>query len=166
MSIFKALGKLAGGLVNSTVGKLPIVGHDFQHIGNALTGKEPFLKGLVGGGAPLLLGAGSFGLGPAAGLMGKLGGMLGGKLGGSLGTSGFGTNLLHTAGAGLGALGKLNPGQLAALGGAVAGQIGANKQRKANQRTLNAETDLRNQLMSRVLNGGAAKTYDFTPEGT
>lgn len=155
MSIFKSIGKAikgigkaAGSVVNSTVGKLPIVGGAATHIGNALNGKEPFLKGLIKGGAPLLLGAGTFGIGPAAGLMSKVGGLVGGKVAGAAGSKGFAGTALKGIGA---AVRKATPGQLAGVamtGAQIAGQA---KQRKQNDSYNAANTDMRNQLMSRIL---------------
>lgn len=89
--VVKGIGKVLGAPVKAVAGvanKIPIVkglvGKPLSHIGGALAGDEPFLKGLVSGGAPLLLGAGTFGLGPAAGLLSKAGGLIGGKAGQTL----------------------------------------------------------------------------------
>lgn len=161
MSIFKKIGKALGGAIKGTVGKLPIVGGAASHIGNALSGKEPFLKGLLGGAAPLLLGAGTFGFGPAAGIFSKIGGALGGKVGGALGTHGFGGALGHAAGQGLGMVGKMSPGQLAGLGMGISNIVGAGKQRRSAERYTNALTSQRNELMSRILQ---QPNYNFTPE--
>jgi len=161
--VVKGIGRAVGGVVNNTVGKLPVVGGAATHIGNALSGKEPLLKGLLSGGAPLLLGAGTFGLGPAAGLMSKIGGAIGGGLGSQIGTSGFGKAAVGAGGKLLGTIGKMSPGQLAGLGAGAANMIGAGKQRKSAEKYLGAQTDLRNQLMSRVLSGGG-QTYNFAPE--
>ena len=160
MSIFKSIGKAVGGLVNNTVGRLPIVGGAAKHIGNAFSGKEPFLRGLVGGGLPILAGLGTFGLGPAAGIFGKIGGAIGGKVGSQIGTSALGGTLLKGAGS---AVGHMSPMQLAGLGTAIANVAGQGAQRRSAQHYSDAQTALRNQLMSRILSG-QQQTYDFTPE--
>lgn len=166
MSIFgsigkavKGAGKAIGGVVNNTVGKIPIVGGAATHIGNALSGKEPFLQGILKGGVPIAAGLGTFGLGPAAGLMSKLGAVVGGGQGSTL----AGTIGKAVSGGLTNPGGGLNLGKVIGAGGAIANTVGGISQRKANQKALQSQTDLRNQLLSRILSG-QGQTYNFSPE--
>lgn len=63
----------------------------------------------------------------------------------------------NTAGTGL------DLGKTVGLGTGIANIVGARQQNKSAQNYNNANIDLRNQLMSRVLSGGANQKYDFSP---
>lgn len=63
------------------------------------------------------------------------------------------------------ASGKLDFGKVAGTAMAGANMLGARQQRKSSEKYNNAQIDLRNQLMSRVLTGGAGAGFnpDFKP---
>jgi len=158
----KGVGKLAGGAIKGTVGKLPIVGGSFNNIGRALSGEGAFLPQMFKGLAPLALGAGSFGLGPAAGLMSKIG--IGS---GVAGKSSFGKNALGFIGKTLKSNftnpeGGLDLGRTAGAGAGIMSLIGQNQQRKSQQARLGAEDNVRNQLLSQLL---TRPQYNFAPTG-
>jgi hypothetical protein len=172
MSIFKSIGKavkgigkLAGGAIKGTVGKLPIVGGSFNNIGRALSGEGAFLPQMFKGLAPLAAGAGSFGLGPLAGIMGKIG--LGSKLSDVGAKSSFGKNALGFIGKTLKSNftnpeGGLDLGRTAGAGAGIMSLIGQSQQRNSMQKRLGAEDNVRNQLLSQLL---TRPQYNFAPTG-
>lgn len=112
-------------------------------LGRALSGKNTFGKG----GAADILGTGAIaGLGSAGAK--ALGGQhkVLGQIGKSVKTA-FTTPT-----------GQLDLGRVAGAGMGAANFLGAQRQRRANQKYDNANTDLRNQLMSRILQ---SPQYDF-----
>jgi len=108
------------------------------------------LAGAAGGALPAYL-LGGQGVGGLSGILGKSGTLA--KLGGFAASHGLGN-----------AAGGLDFGKLAGVGMAGANLIGANQQRKSAQKYTNANTDLRNQLMSRILSSNSGRTYNFQPE--
>lgn len=123
-----------GGLSGFAGSKL-LGGKGFMNIGNAIKGAQAMTPG-----------AGEMAVGPAPNFLAGLGKALAGP--GMFGNAdGKGLNISKIIGAG---------GALMNVGGGIA-------QRKANQQALQSQTDLRNQLMSRILSGGG-QTYNFQPE--
>lgn len=111
----------------------PLVAGGLGAGGALLGGKNVLKSGLAGAAGGLggeLLG------GPLSGLAGKIGGVL--KQPGMLGTaSGQGFDL----------------GKILGLGTAGMGFLGQQQQRRSAQKYMNAQTDIRNQLMSKILGG-------------
>lgn len=152
MSIFSALGKIAGSIA-------PILG--------AIPGIGTIPAAITGGIGGLLQGKGVGGaLRGAAG--GALGGLGGGALQAALGGSPTGplSGIASQIGRSLqNPEGNLDLGKLVGVAGTAMNAIGANNQRKSAQNYVNGLTDQRNQLMSRILSGGQAQQYNFAPEG-
>jgi len=168
MSIFKTLGKILSApargighaLRTSHIPILSGLGGDVEKAGNAFAGKGKFFKNLLPLGKDIGLALATGGLGNAGGALGKLG-HLGSSALGHVG-GGAGRGLLGGA---LHKLGQLGPEKLLGIAGAGMNLVGAHQQRRQADRYNNANTDIRNQLMSRVLGGGANQTYNFQPEG-
>lgn len=163
MSFLKSLGKIAGGALKVAApfaGFIPGVGPlaaaglaaGGTALGRLASGDNTFGKGglkniaLAGGagaaGSALTGGQGVHNLGsilPKLGAIAKQPGVLGNA-------SGTGINFGKAIGA----------------GGAIANTIGGMQQRSTNQKALQAQTDLRNQLISRILSGNQ-QTYNFQP---
>jgi len=163
MSIFKSIGKALGGIMKTAApfaGLIPGVGPlaaaglgaGGNFLGNALQGNKANL------GSALLSGA-SAGAGSA---LTKGQGFKGfGNLGGQGGTlAKLGTALKKP-----GLLGSTQPGggfdlgKIGMVGMAGANLLGNNAQRKSAQARMNADTDLRNQLMSQTLTGSTPIQY-------
>ncbi len=158
--------------------KHPFGKHSLLHGAGGIAKKlAPFVSLIPGAGT--LAGAALGGLGSLAhgdkfgsilksGLMGAAGGFAGSKLLGGKGLTGdIFKKLGHLATQPnvLGnASGQLDLGKVLGLGAAGANVIGANAQRRSSQNYANAQTDQRNQLMSRILAGGGQRTYNFAPE--
>lgn len=161
MSFFKSIGKALKG-----VGKT---------VGGAMKFAAPF-AGLIPGVGPLA----AAGLGAGGNLLGRA--LSGQKTFGDLGqtamSAGAGAGGAALSGgnsfAGLGkalsqpnllgnAAGKIDLSKAIGAGAAGLNVAGGIAQRKANQNAMNANTNLRNQLMSRIL-GGSQQTYNFMPE--
>lgn len=162
------MGKVLKG-IGKVVGKVAGVAAPFAGL---IPGVGPLAAAGLGAGSKLLsrtlMGKNTFGKGgfadiAGAGLAGGLGKFGIDKLGGTgnvfskIGNVIRQPNMLGTP------EGKLSLGKVIGLGTGAANFLGAQKQRKSAEQYLGAQTDLRNQLMSRVLSGGG-QTYNFAPE--
>lgn len=134
--IIKGIGRIASD-VAPVAGLIPGVGPlaagGLGAAGALVGGKNVLkggLKGAAGGLGGELLG------GPLSGLAGKIGGVL--KQPGMLGNESGGFDL----------------GKILGLGTAAMNFAGAQKQRQQAQKYTNAQTDIRNQLMSKILAPG------------
>lgn len=144
--VIKGIGKVVGAipsgvghaLATSGIPLVSNVGGDIEKVGQGLTGKLPFFKGVLGGGAPLagmaLGGMGLAGEGPLAGMLSGAG-------------SKIGQGLESTFMPG----GKLDMAKALGAVGSVANLTGAAQQRKSAQDYANAQIGQRNALMSKIL---------------
>jgi len=153
--IGKVIGKVAGvaapfaGLIPG-IGPLAAagLGAGGKVLSRALGGKNTFGRGGLGEIA-------------GAGLAGAGGKFLSNRLPqgflGKIGRAVSQPNILGNA------QGKLDFGKVLGTGMAGLNLAGARAQRRSAERYGNAQTDIRNQLMSRILSGNAQK-YNFQPE--
>lgn len=160
--LIPGVGTLAGG----AMGVLGSAGSDFGHgkkfdLGGALkSGAMGAASGF--GGSKLLGGKGFMGIGNAIkgaqAVVPGVEGAIGAKpnIFANLGKALAGPNMFGNPNGGL------NLGKMIAGGGALANVAGGISQRKTNQKALQSQTDLRNQLMSRILSG-QGQTYNFQP---
>lgn len=159
--------------------KHPFGKHSVLHQAGGVAKKLAPLAGLIPGVGPiasgLIGGLGSLAHGDnvldalKSGGMGALGGVAGKALqGGSALEGGDIFSKLARAAIKPGMLGNaagtgLDLGKTVGLGTGLANIAGARQQSKSAQNYNNANIDLRNQLMSRVLSGGAGQQYNFQP---
>lgn len=171
MSIFgtigkglKSVGKVAGSAMKIAApfaGMIPGVGTlagiglgaGGNALGNLLSGKKQSLSGIAtsgaagGAGSALTGGQGFKGLGNIPSSLGNVGAAL--KKPGMLGSNQPG--------------GGFDMGKLASVGMAGVNMAGNMSKQKSAQKYGDAQIDMRNQLMSRLLSGGGNQQYNFAP---
>jgi len=154
--IGKVVGKVAG-VAAPFAGLIPGIG-PLAALGLGAGGKA--LSRALGG--QNTFGKGGLGEIAGAGLAGGLGGLAQAKFGNTaglfkrVGRAITQPNILGNA------QGKLDLGKALGLGATGLNLVGARAQRQSAERYANAQTDLRNQLMSRILSGQQQK-YNFQP---